>query len=96
MADRGQALDKVRRLVFIVAPGQQELYASLRRTFAGDDTVQVVLDRRRAERRLTSAATDAERRQRERRKDARIERKLRERGYAVVGVMAVRASKPSR
>jgi hypothetical protein len=89
-------LDKVRRLVFIVAPGQQELYASLNRTFAGDDTVRVVLDRRRGERRRTPAATAAERRQRDRRKDARIDRQLRERGYAVVGVTAVRASKPRR
>src|SRR4029453_8646284 len=41
----------IRRLLFIVGSRRPEFYESLRRTFRGDDTVQVVLDRRRGERR---------------------------------------------
>jgi len=44
--------EAIRRLLFIVGSQRRDFYASLRRTFRGDDTVQVVLDRRRGERRL--------------------------------------------
>jgi hypothetical protein len=78
---------RVQRLLFIVARSRRELYDSLKRTFAGDDTVQVLLDRRVAERRGARARKrKTERRQKERRAQRAIERQLLARGYAVVGV----------
>ncbi|MEK7385321.1 MAG: hypothetical protein AABZ83_02670, partial [candidate division NC10 bacterium] len=59
---------KLRRLVFIVGRSRRALHDSLRRTFADDDFVQVVLDRRVAERRRRRARPrKTERRQGERR-----------------------------
>ncbi len=82
----------IRRLLFIVGSQRPDFYASLRRTFRGDDTVQVVLDRRRGERRRSRRAAGGrkvvrEQREAERREHLEIERQLRERGYAVVGVL---------
>ena len=83
--------EAIRRLLFIVGSQRRDFYASLRRTFRGDDTVQVVLDRRRGERRLGRRAAGRKRgrehREAERRAHLEIERQLRERGYAVVGVL---------
>ena len=83
--------EAIRRLLFIVGSHRPDFYASLRRTFRGDDTVQVVLDRRRGERRLGRRAAGRtrgrEHREAERRVNLEIERQLRERGYAVVGVL---------
>ncbi len=79
---------KVPRLLFIVDGSRRPLYDSLRRTFAGDDTVEVVLNRRVADRRHKEPrARTSERRQRERRAKREIDRQIRARGYAVVGVM---------
>jgi hypothetical protein len=83
--------DTIRRLLFIVKSTRPEFYESLRRTFRGDDTVQVVLDRRRGERRRRrggSRKTGREQRAGERRAKLEIERQIRTRGYAVVGVVA--------
>ncbi|MBI1734829.1 MAG: hypothetical protein HYR51_06625 [Candidatus Rokubacteria bacterium] len=81
---------KIRRLVFVVAPGQRQLYESLTRTFAGDDSVQVVLDRRNGERRQRGERPPADRRRADRRRRRDVEEKLAARGYAVVGVVAVK------
>ena len=90
----------IRRLLFIVAGRRPEFYESLRRTFRGDDTVQVVLDRRRSERRTRRRAggRTAAREQRvaERREHLEIEWQIRSRGYAVVGVSATRPTQPAR
>ena len=90
----------IRRLLFIVGSRRPEFYESLRRTFRGDDTVQVVLDRRRAERRTgrRSGGRTAAREQRvaERREHLEIEWQIRSRGYAVVGVPAARPTRPAR
>ncbi len=81
---------KLGRLLFIVGPERRALYDSLRRTFANDDFVQVVLDRRTAERRRRRPrGRDSERRQAERRAEREIDRQLGVRGYAVVGVRTV-------
>lgn len=84
----------IRRLLFIVGSRRLDFYESLRRTFRGDDTVQVVLDRRRGERRKNRRAGSRqdvrEQRVGERREHEEIERQLRARGYAVVGVPAPR------
>jgi len=82
--------EPIRRLLFIVAGKRPEFYESLRRTFRGDDTVQIVLDRRRGERRKPRRAggrpVTREQRGAERREQLEIQRQLRSRGYAVVGV----------
>jgi len=82
--------ETIRRLLFIVGSTRPDFYESLRRTFRGDDTVQIVLDRRRGERRGTRRparrATGREQRGAERREQLEIQRQLRSRGYAVVGV----------
>jgi len=82
--------ETIRRLLFIVGSKRPDFYESLRRTFRGDDTVQVVLDRRHGERRGTRRPTRRrvghEQRGADRREQAEIQRQLRSRGYAVVGV----------
>jgi len=83
--------ETIRRLLFIVGSKRPEFYESLRRTFRGDDTVQIVLDRRHGERRKprrVAARRSVTREQRgaDRREQFEIQRQLRSRGYAVVGV----------
>ncbi len=83
--------EPIRRLLFIVGSTRPEFYESLRRTFRGDDTVQIVLDRRRGERRTPPRGSGRrpvtrEQRGADRREQAEIQRQLRSRGYAVVGV----------
>jgi hypothetical protein len=82
--------EPIRRLLFIVGSKRPDFYESLRRTFRGDDTVQIVLDRRRGERRaarrLTRRGVGSEQRGTDRREQLEIQRQLRARGYAVVGV----------
>lgn len=88
--------EPIRRLLFIVGSQRLDFYESLRRTFQGDDTVQVVLDRRRGERRGSRRAGGRkvvrEQRAAERREHLEIAWQLRERGYAVVGVLASRGA----
>jgi hypothetical protein len=92
--------DTIRRLLFIVESRRPAFYESLRRTFRGDDTVQVVLDRRRGERRRRRSGgrrTGREQRAGERRAKLEIERQIRTRGYAVVGVVTPRnPTRPAR
>ena len=84
--------ETIRRLLFIVGSKRPDFYESLRRTFRGDDTVQIVLDRRRGERRTPRRAgrrpPGREQRGADRREHLEIQRQLRSRGYAVVGVPA--------
>lgn len=84
--------ETIRRLLFIVGSKRPDFYESLRRTFRGDDTVQIVLDRRRGERRTPRRAgrrpPGREQRGVDRREQLEIQRQLRSRGYAVVGVPA--------
>lgn len=83
------------RLLFIVSRSRGPLYESLRRTFEADDSVQVVLDRRVAERRRRRRGPrTTERRRGERRAQREIDRQLRARGYAVVEVAKLRRSPP--
>jgi hypothetical protein len=82
--------EPIRRLLFIVGSKRPDFYESLRRTFRGDDTVQIVLDRRRGDRRAarrpTRRGVGSEQRGTDRREQLEIQRQLRARGYAVVGV----------
>jgi len=91
--------ETIRRLLFIVGSKRPEFYESLRRTFRGDDTVQVVLDRRRGERRsrrFGGRKIGREQRGADRRAHLEIQRQLRSRGYAVVGVPASRQTPAGR
>jgi hypothetical protein len=54
-------------LLFVVARDRQDLYEHLRRAFADTPAVDIVLDRRRTDRRQSSASPPVERRQGERR-----------------------------
>ena len=74
--------DKVRCL-FIVARDQPDLWHHLRQDFAEDEEIQVVLDRRRGERRQHVWAHDPERRQADRRL-ASIDRDLRYRSFVIL------------
>jgi hypothetical protein len=82
--------ETIRQLLFIVGSKRPDFYESLRRTFRGDDTVQIVLDRRHGERRGPRRAgrsrVGQEQRGVDRRAQLEIQRQLRSRGYAVVGV----------
>jgi hypothetical protein len=85
-------MQRLRRVVFIVAPEQRALFDSLSRTFKGDATVQVVLDRRTGERRRGAGAAATDRRRKDRRRrNPDFQRKLAERGYAVVGVLVAKS-----
>ncbi len=82
---------KVRKLVFIVATDHKALFESLRRTFAADDAVDVIMDRRVAERRRASPTDGPDRRRQDRRSAKEIQRRLKARGYAVVTILAVKS-----
>ena len=85
---------EVQRLLFIVDERRRPLYDSLRRTFAEDDTVQIVLNRRVADRRRKKPRPrKSERRQKQRRAQREIDRQIDARGYAVVGI-SVRQRSP--
>lgn len=86
---RLRSASAIRHLVFIVARDHRNLYESLRRTFADDDTVQVLLDRRRSERRQRAAEGRSEQRRQHRRARTDLQAQLEARGYALVSVMAV-------
>jgi hypothetical protein len=71
------------RYLIIVAPGEVELYKYLQQRFRGDKKVEVLLDRRRGERRQDGRAYDPERRRRDRRGPARD-------GYRSIGLVVIR------
>jgi hypothetical protein len=89
-------VERVRRLIFIVARDRKDLFASLSRTFAGDDLVDIVIDRRTKERRRTPLAPETERRRKDRRIRDATDRRLRARGYAVIAVIAPRRARTAR
>ncbi len=55
------------RDLYIVATDRRDVYELLRRQFAGDPNVEVILDRRKGERRAVRRATREERRRADRR-----------------------------
>ena len=71
------------RCLFIVARDQTDLWHHLRQDFAEDEEVQVVLDRRRGERRRHGQPHEPERRQGGRRR-ANIDTDLRYRSFVIV------------
>lgn len=85
------------RCLFIVARNQPDLWQHLKRDFADEDQIQVIVDRRRGERRQRREPHGPERRRSDRRR-ATIDRDLRYRSFVIVheqqGVLA--APFPSR
>lgn len=74
------------RHIFIVSRLSPDLFDDLVSRFAEDQDVQVILDRRREERRRRLSVMDVERRGADRRRRPEIDAELRERSYAVVTI----------
>ena len=70
--------------LFIVAWNRPDLWDYWKRWFAGVESVEVILDRRRGERRQAPQAFEPERRGAERRGRQDIDDELRTGGFAIV------------
>jgi hypothetical protein len=75
--------ETVRQLI-IVAGDRAHLYEHLKRGFAGNETVRVLLNRRVIARRARSGPYEAERRQANRRLPSKVDALLRAIGWAIV------------
>jgi hypothetical protein len=75
--------EMVRQLI-IVAGNRAHLYEHLKRGFAGNETVRVLLNRRVVTRRARSGPFEAERRQADRRVPSKVDALLRAIGWAIV------------
>ncbi len=75
--------ETVRQLI-IVAGDRAHLYEHLKRGFAGNGTVRVLLNRRVMARRARSGPYEAERRQADRRLPSKVDALLRAIGWAIV------------
>lgn len=79
------AARRVTRQLFIIARNRERLYEYVARAFAGNDTVQVILDRRTGERRRQNVPHEPERRRGgDRRIRTDVDRQLRALGWAIV------------
>jgi hypothetical protein len=74
----------VAKQLIVIARDQQRLYEYARRAFAGNATVEVVLDRRRGERRRDDQSRAPERRRGDRRVTMEVDERLRTMGFAIV------------
>ncbi len=70
--------------LLIVARSQPDLWHHLKDNFAGDDKVEVILDRRRGQRRQRIQAHEPERRQGERRRQPNLDKDLTYRSFVIV------------
>lgn len=87
---RQESPKAVAKQLLIVARDRGKLYGYLRRAFAGNPTVEVVVDRRRTERRRIEQPRAAERRRGDRRLMLEIDNQLRALGWAVVQLDVIR------
>jgi hypothetical protein len=71
-------------LLFVVSRHTPTEYLHLKRIFADDDQVTVILDRRSGDRRGTVSTGDPERRQADRRSQPLIDDRLRRQGWVMV------------
>lgn len=74
------------RTVFIVSRHHPDLYAYLRERFASDHGVEVVLDRRTAQRRRSEQPNEIDRRQADRRRRPEVELELKTRSHAIITI----------
>jgi len=72
----------MRRELFIVARERSDLYRYLSQIFADADNVEIIADRRAAERREIFTPATPERRRRERRNRPTVDEDLRREGYS--------------
>ena len=75
---------KMVRYLLIVARNQPDLCHYLKNNFAGDEKVEVILDRRRGERRQRIQPHELERRRGERRRHPGIDKDLTYRSFVIV------------
>jgi len=80
-----------RRLVFIVSPKRMDLYEKLREALIREPDVDLILDRRVADRRTGGSRIDRERRGGQRRAAKAAEADVREWGWAVLRLPGPRA-----
>lgn len=77
------------RLLFIVSRDNHDQYEVLKRHFAGEErVVEVVLDRRKGERRVDDVPPEIERRRGEDRRQHNIEGELQAKGWALIRRLA--------
>jgi len=72
------------RFLFIVSRGNTKLASYLQNHFTGDDTVQVVVDRRHGERRQQTTDIATDRRRGDRRARPHVDKELRLTSFAIV------------
>jgi hypothetical protein len=81
---RDETTARTAKQILVIARDRQKLYEYARRAFAGNPTVEVVLDRRRGERRTTDRPGAPDRRRGDRRLMLEVEDHLRTLGWAIV------------
>jgi hypothetical protein len=74
------------RTLFVVSRHHPDLFAYLRERFATDSNVEVILDRRMAQRRQREVTPDAERRRADRRSRPEVEMELKTRSHAIITI----------
>jgi hypothetical protein len=74
------------RTLFVVSRRHPDLYHYLRERFASDAAVEVILDRRIAERRQRQTPRATERRQADRRRRPEVELELQVRSHAIITI----------
>lgn len=72
------------RYLLLVARNQPDLWRYLKNNFAGDQKVEVILDRRRGERRQRIEPHEPERRRAERRRQPGLDNDLSYRSFVIV------------
>jgi hypothetical protein len=79
--------------LLVVARHRRELYEEIKRAFAGQETVQVILDRRVSQRREKKGAAMLDRRRNERRSRSTVDEQLRSIGWSLVLLDLARAKR---
>lgn len=74
----------MRRYLLIVVRDRPDLWDMLRRRFAGDPEVRVILDRRQRERRQRVQVQELDRRRADRRRRLSTDKQIRDTGFAIV------------
>jgi hypothetical protein len=81
---RDEAYGQAAKQIVVVARDRQKLFEYAKRAFSGNSSVEVVLDRRRGERRNAEKTSSPDRRRGDRRLMNEIDNHLRALGWAVV------------
>lgn len=74
------------RTLFVVSRHHPDLFAYLRERFATDTNVEVILDRRMAQRRQREVRPDSDRRRADRRSRPEVEMELKTRSHAIITI----------